>query len=174
MSEPDARHALRAYLENHWAGAGAGLSLARRLAERCPGPPWDERLARLADDVAEDDTALSELRRRLGLDTGWVSAGGLKRAAGEVGEHLSRLASVWPLANDTAADHVLEVEAMMAGVTDKRALWRSLQNIAPHGTLGGVDVSAMIARADAQLDTLRRYHRHASRSAFGGGYLVAQ
>ncbi|HJQ77505.1 MAG TPA: hypothetical protein VJ948_09625 [Acidimicrobiia bacterium] len=150
------------YLRDHWAGAGAGTDLARRLAGNNSRAPWADALDEVATRIEEDDLTLQEVRDRLG-----VGGGGLKRAIARIGERISRLKPNGRLVGYSRLSPVLEAEALIAGVSAKRLLWSTLAAVsAEHPTLAGYDFAGLEQRADEQLAVLRRFHREATLDAF--------
>jgi hypothetical protein len=55
------------YLNDHLAGATAGLELARRVAGSHRGPAADSALQHLAAEVAQDRAALEDIMDALGI-----------------------------------------------------------------------------------------------------------
>ncbi|HWB89693.1 MAG TPA: hypothetical protein VG872_10890 [Acidimicrobiia bacterium] len=153
---------LEIYLDDHWAGAGAGRSLARRLARNNAGTDWAWALEEVMGEIEEDDRTLETIRDRLG-----VTGGGVKRSLAQVGERVARLKLNGRLVTYSPLSKVLEVEALIAGVSAKRLLWTALGEIAANNpALAGFGFADLEQRADAQLATLRRFHRDAVTEAF--------
>lgn len=158
-----AHELLGVYLDDHWAGAGAGTALARSLRSHNEGTPWVDELRRLADDIEADERELARLRSALD-----VTGGGVKRAIARVGERVRLLKPNGALVGHSPLSRVVELEALMSGVAGKRQLWSSLEAILDDGekTVAGVDVARLRERADEQLDRLRQIHADAARIAF--------
>ena len=68
IGEHDPQELLGIYLDDHWAGAGAGTSLANRLASENEGTKWYGELRRIADEIEEDQRTLGGLREACGSD----------------------------------------------------------------------------------------------------------
>lgn len=150
------------YLRDHWAGAGAGEDLARRLADNNSRTHWADALDGVATRIAEDETTLGEVRDRLG-----ITGGGWKRSLAQMGERVSRLKLNGRLLGYSPLSRVVEAEALIAGVTAKRLLWTALGTISgDHAQLARYDFAGLEQRADEQLATLRKFHREAVVEAF--------
>ena len=150
------------YLDDHWAGAGGGANLARRLHQHNADTAWADRLAWVAAQVRDDDETLRRIRETLDQ-----SGGELKRSASKVGELLTRVQQ--NATSYTPLSRVLEIEAMIAGVAGKERLWSALR-VSMDGVppLEAFDFAALQASAHAQLDALRSFHDQAAAIAFQG------
>jgi hypothetical protein len=154
----DPKKMLSIYLDDHWAGAGAGLSLAKRLAAENEGTQWYAEIRRVADAIDEDQRTLGRLRE--------TYAGGgfsVKRMLAQGAERVGRLKLNGSLVGYTPLARVLELEALIAGVKSKRLLWRSLRRT---DVAQNVDLDYMESRAKEQIDTLISIHKEASAIAF--------
>jgi hypothetical protein len=137
------------YLNDHLAGATAGIELFRRAARAHATSPIGVELQQLAAEVEADRDALRDIMaslavpvRRYKLATAWAveKAARLKRN----GHVLSRS----PLSS------LIELEALRLGVQGKAAGWRTLRELA--------DTDARLDRKG--LDELQeRAHRQADR-----------
>jgi hypothetical protein len=149
---------LRIYLNDHLAGATAGLALARRTLRSNPDGELGDFLRRLVTEIAEDRAALEQVLRELGLPRNPA-----KVQAARVLELAGRLKLNGRLRGYSDLSRVLELEGLRVGIVGKRALWASL---AESGRTVSVDLAALIARADAQHDGVERHRRDAARRAF--------
>jgi hypothetical protein len=122
MSE-DAFELLATYLDDHRAGAAAGRSLSRRMAQENSDTGWAEKLAWLASEIEDDDHTLGELRAVLGVRGGLV-----KRALARVAVEAGRLKLNRRLFRYSPLSRLLEAEAMMAGVRAKKCLWSAMRH----------------------------------------------
>lgn len=162
------RQLLETYLDDHWAGAGAGTALADRVAHNNGASAWHDRLARLAHDVAEDEVTLSKVREHFGFHGGRA-----KRLFAQVGERAARAKPNGRLLTYSPLSRVLEAEALASGITAKRQLWVSLNEAG--GFLrepAPFDFGSLVERADAQLELVCAFHLDAAREAFGDPVLV--
>ena len=157
----DLDRALRVYLDDHRAGASAGLAVARRLADRYGDQPGYTALRRLAGEIEADRDHLSTIRDHLGVDSG-----GFKRSLALLGERLRRLKHLAPPRSRPTLSLVEELEELSAGVYAKQRLWASLAS-ARIPTPAGIDPAELIGRAADQLATLEGLHRQAASDAFG-------
>ncbi len=156
MSKP-----LHVYLDDHWAGAGGGSALARRLAEHNRSTRWASELDDIACDIEEDQRFLAEVRARHNAD-----GGDLKRSIAQVGERVRLLkTNKWGI-RYTTLSRLLEAEALIAGVAGKQRLWASLLQ-APDTSPGErVRIEEMHARAAEQIARLEPFHEWAAAEAF--------
>jgi hypothetical protein len=157
-SDHDPHELLSIYLDDHWAGAGAGMSLANRLATQNEGTPWYAELRRIADEIEQDQRTLGRLREACGSDGFSV-----KRLVAQAVERVGRLKLNGSLIGYSPLSRVLELEALIAGVKGKRLLWGSLRHTR---AARDIDLDLMESRAKQQLDTLVRIHDEAAAIAF--------
>jgi hypothetical protein len=69
---------------------------------------------------------------------------------------------------DPNLSRLLELETLIMGVKGKLSLWESLRaSVASGPALAGVDLDALVRRADDQLAALHDHHREAAALAFG-------
>ena len=154
---------LETYLNDHLAGATSGLDLARRLAEETEGTPAGAAMRQLADDIEADRTVLEDLVGRLGFEQHTV-----KQAAAWMAEKASRLRLDRVSAGSDALALLLSMETLSMGVDGKRNLWHSLQEIAVDvPLLAGLDLAALVERADSQHAVLENCRRDAAPTALG-------
>lgn len=162
MSNPDGDKLLPIYLNDHLAGATAGLELARRARSSNQGTELGTFLARLALEIEEDRETLERAMERLE-----VGKDRLKVAGGWIMEKLGRLKLNGQLTGYSPLSRVLELETLAMGVANKRAGWEALQDVAPSRTeLAGFDFASLVERAERQLEELESHHREAARIAF--------
>jgi hypothetical protein len=160
---PRRRQLLEIYLNGHWAGASAGVSLAERVAYNNTSSVWFEQLRWMADDVAADAATLAKVRARVGIRRGRA-----KRVAVRIGERLTRTKPGRRFFAASPLSRVLEAEAMIAGVSAKRQLWVSLGEESLYfGDDADFDFDDLARRADGQLEVLRGFHQDAAAIAFG-------
>ncbi len=149
---------LSTYLNDHLAGATAGLDLARRAAANNAGTEVGEVLERLATEIEEDRATLEGVMQRLD-----IGKDRLKIAAGWAFEKVGRLKLNGQLTGYSPLSRVVELDGLLAGVTAKKALWRALRQIADlEPRLDADELDRLIARADRQLRRLWDQHRAAS------------
>jgi hypothetical protein len=153
---------LEIYLDDHWAAAGAGVALVRRVARSNASTQWALRLESLADDIDADERVLTLVRSELGIDGGrW------KRRLVMAGEVVGRLKLNGRIVSYSPLSRVLEFEGIIAGVTAKRHLWVALSRaLGPQAEGSAVDFAEMERRARDQLTVLDALHMEAVAVAF--------
>ena len=150
---------LSVYLEDHLAGATAGLRLFRRTARTHRGTRRGPALTTLSQEVAEDRRAVLDLMRRTGVR---VRRGPLLLAV--LGEGASRLKpNRRALLRSPLSDH-LEVEMLSLAVRGKADLWRTLL-VLPLAHREQELAADMLARAEDQARRLADMHDGTARSA---------
>ena len=144
------RDYLKIYLEDHYAGATAGLELARRTAGANSGTPYGDALGRIALEIEEDRDSLRAIMTALG-----VAPDRFKVAGAWAGEKAGRLKLNGHLTGYSPQSRVVEFEGLVVGVTGKRCLWAALRHIAPQeARLDLEELDRLILRAERQLDEL--------------------
>ena len=116
------RDYLKIYLEDHYAGATAGLELARRTADANRGTPYGDVLEPIAREIEEDRDTLRAIMTTLG-----VGPDRFKVAAAWAGEKAGRLKLNGHLTSYSPQSRVIEIEGLVVGVTGKRCLWAALR-----------------------------------------------
>lgn len=142
---------LHIYLEDHLAGATAGSQRAVRLADAESASKDGAALAAFARDVAADVDALTAVIEALGVEPSRVKA-----VLASVAEKVGALKLNGRILERSPLSTVVELEAMQMAVRGKRSLWETLQTVLTQPT--PVDLEALIARADGQLDLLVGLH----------------
>jgi hypothetical protein len=144
------RDYLKIYLEDHYAGATAGLELARRAAGANSGTEYGDVLERIALEIEEDRDSLRAIMTTLG-----VGPDRFKVAGAWAGEKAGRLKLNGHLTGYSPQSRVIEFEGLVVGVTGKRSLWAALRHVAPQVPLLDIEqLDGLIARAERQLDEL--------------------
>ncbi|MFZ5850598.1 MAG: hypothetical protein ACOYY2_04290 [Actinomycetota bacterium] len=153
------------YLNDHLAGATAGVELARRAASARRRSPAGPPLERLAAEIAEDRAALVAIMQDLR-----VPIRHYKVYAGWVTEKLGRFKLNGQVVGRSPLSDLVELEALRLGVAGKAAGWQALRDLAaedPRLDQGQLD--GLLDRARAQADLLEGLRRDAVRRAFGAG-----
>ncbi|HEV2778462.1 MAG TPA: hypothetical protein VGX25_03595 [Actinophytocola sp.] len=152
------------YLNDHLAGAIVGTDLAKRLAAAERDRPGGQALARLADEIDEDQAALRDMMAALG-----VPVRRYKTVAAWAAEKLSRLKPNGRLLARSPLSAVLELEALRLGVEGKAAGWRTLRARAERDPRLDPDrLGELIDRAHRQIDELERLRVRTAAEVFGG------
>jgi hypothetical protein len=160
MTMPDVSAMLRTYLQDHHAGATAGLELARRAAGSNSDSEYGAELAALAEEIAADRDALERVMDQVG-----VKANPVKDAGAWTAEKLGRLKPNNSLLSYSPLSRVIEIEGLVIGVTGKQALWESLRASIGE-TLDGVDFVELSDRAADQRTRLEALRKRAAAEAF--------
>ncbi|MCX5232559.1 hypothetical protein ABZY16_07775 [Streptomyces sp. NPDC006553] len=138
------------YLNDHLAGAAAGVELFRRAARVHRGTALGPPLASIALEVTQDRESLRRIMAALDLP--------VKRhriALGRLAEKAGRLKLNGRVLSRSPLSDVLELEAMRLGVEGKACAWRSLEALA--GTDARIDVAHvrdLLRRAERQIQVL--------------------
>ncbi|NED95955.1 hypothetical protein G1H11_11605 [Phytoactinopolyspora alkaliphila] len=140
------------YLNDHLAGATAGVRLAYRIARSHQGPGDGQTLLRLADDISDDRAQLLSIMNALG-----ISVSRYKAQLAAALEWVGRVKLNGSLLTRSPLSSLDEIEALRLGVEGKRALWRSLREVAKvDDRLDADHLTELEERARAQIDTLER------------------
>jgi hypothetical protein len=115
------------YLNDHLAGATLGTGLASRVAGANRGSDDGATLARIAEEIAEDRSALMDIMAALG-----VPVRQYKVALAWVAEKAGRFKPNGRVLARSPLSNLEELEAMRLGVEGKSAGWRTLQIVAEH------------------------------------------
>jgi hypothetical protein len=142
------------YLNDHLALATAGRDLARRSAGANEGSELGDFLAGLAADIDADRELLVDVMARLA-----ISRDPIKLGAAWLGEKVGRLKLNGRLLEYSPLSRVIELEALIAGVNGKLALWRTLAAAAPtEPRIADIDFTQLVGRAEEQLEALEARH----------------
>ncbi len=151
ITTPIRHDLLGIYLNDHLAGATAGMGLARRMAAAAePGSARAALLGRLAAEITADRSALVSIMSALG-----IKVSGYKVFGAWAGQHAGRLKLNGHLVTRSPLSDLEESEVLRLGVTGKAAGWRTLRLLA--GTDHRIDAARLdelLARAARQEDEL--------------------
>ena len=153
---------LATYLNDHLAGALAGVELARRCARSNRGGPLGEALSKLARELDEDRHALQSIMRRLR-----IGGDPAKLAAAWTAEKMGRLKLNGRLIGYSPLSRLEELELLVLGVEGKLLLWQALAQT-EHPALSEVDLDGLIKRARSQRRRLQRHRLDAAMAALRG------
>jgi hypothetical protein len=153
---------LRIYLQDHLAGATAGLELARRTRGANEGTDYGEPLAQLADEIEADRGALEAILDDLGFGPDRA-----KNLGAWAAEKLGRLKLNGQLTGYSPLSRVIELEGLMAGINAKLSLWGILVDVASEEPRLDADhLRRLIERGEKQHRTVEELRTRASREAF--------
>ena len=152
------------YLQDHMAGAIAGVELARRVAGSNEATGYGRDLAEVCAEIEQDREVLSQVMDRFD-----VRANPVKQGSAWVGEKLGRLKLNGRLSGYSPLSRLIEIEGLVIGVSGKLELWRSLRAVGNSDRrLEGFDLKRLIARAESQRKRLQALHDRAARDALAG------
>jgi hypothetical protein len=145
------------YLNDHLAGATAGVELARRLkGSNEDDPEFGQVLAEVCAEIEADREALKTVMDRLG-----VGQSKLKPLAAVVGERVGRLKLNGRLWAYSPLSRLDELELLQIGIAGKRRLWRALEHTHARD-LPDFDSAAFAERATEQMRRLEALHLKAA------------
>jgi hypothetical protein len=153
---------LGTYLNDHLAGAAAGVELAEKLATANEGTPFGTAVAAVADEIKADRETLHGLMERLGIGRSPV-----KQATGWVFEKVTRLRLNRQLTGSDDLTRLLETETLSLGIEGKAAMWLALKDAGGlDAELGRADFDRLVFRARQQREALEPYRLEAAAGAF--------
>jgi hypothetical protein len=153
------RDLLDIYLRDHFAGATAGLDLAKRMSGTRRRP-----LSEIAAEIESDRQTLRDLMSSVDLRPSL-----LKTVIGWFGEKAARAKLNDRVFGRSRPSGLLELEVLIVGVSGKLQLWRALAEIASvDRRLELFDFAALGRRAEEQRRRLEEVHARAARKALGG------
>lgn len=148
---------LEIYLRNHEAAARAGYDLFRRTSANQRKKPYAAELTELTAEVREDLRALRRMMREVGVRPDVVLGTALR-----VGERIGRLKPNGHLLTRAPLSDLIEIEGLLNAVRAKWAGWQALAAARSDGWGDTIDLEALIARADSQIQRLATLHRAAA------------
>lgn len=132
------------YLEDHKAGAGAAISVLKKMKAGIHDESLSQLAANILSGVEEDKETLQNLAKRIGTGSNMM-----KEAAAWVGEKASRIKLGAGMSGDFGTFEALEFLAL--GIQGKLHLWYALEVVAvTDARLRYLDFKTLIARADEQ------------------------
>jgi hypothetical protein len=153
-----AQDPLGIYLNDHLAGATAGVELARRVAKAGQLPADQETVRQLAAEITEDRAALMQIMRTLG-----IPVRGYKVFAAWAGEKAGRLKPNGRIRTRSPLSSLEELEILRLGVEGKVAVWRTLRaHAGDDPRLEAAQLDELTARAGRQAEVLDDLHRRAA------------
>jgi hypothetical protein len=154
--------ALEIYLNDHLAGATMGCELAEQLRDGNKGSPLGDRMASLAEEIAEDRRTLVDLTERVG-----ATSNPIKQGTTWLAEKASRLKFSGVTSGNPELGTFLALETLSLGVEGKIALWRGLAAVADaEPALAAMNFDDLIERGQRQ-----RRQLEADRIAVGASVL---
>ncbi|GAB2994681.1 hypothetical protein LWP59_01245 [Amycolatopsis acidiphila] len=159
------RTLLGIYLNDHLAGAMAGVDLARRLARNEGEWAGNGKLERLAEEIEQDRATLLEIMAALGEPVRRV-----EMLAGWAAEKAARFKLNGRIVTRSPLSRLMEFEAMRLGVEGKVAGWRTLRaRAAVDPRLDAAKLDELITNGRSQITRLERLRARAAAELFGAG-----
>jgi hypothetical protein len=153
------------YLNDHLAGATAGVGRIRRLARSSRGSEAGAPLGAIAAEITEDRRILLGIMRSLG-----VPARRYKVLAGRLAEAAGRLKSNGRVVRRSPLSTLLELELMRVAVEGKTAGWQALRLLATtDARLDAGLLDDLLERARRQQHTLEEIRRRQIETVFRTG-----
>ena len=150
---------LTIYLNDHLAGATAGVELVRRAASENSGGEFGPVLRELSAEIQHDREELIAIITGLGYPVDRA-----KVALGWTAEKVGRLKPNGRLRGYSPLGRLLELEGLLAGVRAKQALWRALLRT---GKADATRLETLLERSEEQVGTVERMHHQAAELAIG-------
>ncbi|HYF11440.1 MAG TPA: hypothetical protein VEC09_03985 [Actinomycetota bacterium] len=149
-----ASDALGAYLNDHLAGAAAGIQLAERIAKGTS----DERLAALLERFVKEFREDHDVLERV-MEAHGITKDRAKQGIALAGEWFTRLKHVAPVLRSGSDTLVAleDIEVLSLGIEGRILLLRALQQIPSVTALGDVDLATLEERARRQRDELEPF-----------------
>lgn len=155
-----ADRALSIYLTDHFAGATAGVELARRTrSSNRDSSEFGEPLARVCAEIEADRETLRRVMERLDVGPGTV-----KPTAAWLAEKLGRLKLNGQLLGYSPLSRLIELEGLSIGIAGKSCLWRALK-VSLGAEWEGFDFDQLYERAERQRETVEELRRIAAAEA---------
>jgi hypothetical protein len=144
-----AQQPIHVYLNDHLAGATAGVELVKQAAERHDGD-LGEFFAQLADEIAGDHNTVTSLMDQMG-----AHASGAKEVLAKAGSVVSETKFSGESMDDPEFGTFLTLETLSIGVEGKLCMWKALKVVADdYPELSSTDIDTLIERAQSQRDSL--------------------
>lgn len=138
---------LGTYLNDHLAGATAGVNLAQMASEEHRGDEHGAFFGEIASEIKADYEKLERLLGELGIDRSAT-----KTAAAEIG---SKMMAPKFTGGDDQLNAFVTLETLSIGVEGKLCMWKALKLVEDsNATLGSFDLDGLLERARSQRDRL--------------------
>lgn len=161
MPTPAGNRYLAIYLEDHLAASTGAIELARRGAGQYRNTDLGAFCERLAAEIAEDHDELKRFAAAAGS-----GANPLKQLVAWGAEKAGRLKLNGHLLSSSPLSPVVELEVLSLGIHGKLLLWHTLEARYGDQAPGGLDLPALIERAQGQLAAVEEHRLAATAAAF--------
>jgi hypothetical protein len=156
---------LMGYLNDHLAGAAAGIQLAERCRDRDPGSELGLVLQALVIEIKQDREVLERVIRVLGGSPDRMKRG-VALGAERIGSLRMWLPMLGPGSEESA--RLEEVEVLSLGIEGKRLLWAALAQLSStDARLMGFPFPELKQKAKSQRDRLERFRLKLATEALG-------
>jgi hypothetical protein len=151
---------LAIYLNDHLAGATAGVELARRLRGSNRGDAeFGTPVAEVCVEIEADRATLEQVMERLGIGRSVI-----KPAGAWVAEKLGRLKLNGRLRGYSPLSRLVELEGLCIGINGKMRMWSALEHTLGN-ELNEFDFKQLAERAARQRSTVEELHLKAAERA---------
>ena len=158
-----AHEPLHVYLNDHLAGATAGVELVKEAAERHDGE-LGEFFTQLADEITGDFNTLTSL-----MDQMDAHASGAKEVLAKAGSVVSEAKFSGESMDDPTFGTFLTLETLSIGVEGKLCMWKALKTVEGDvPELASANIDTLIERAQSQRDKLESKRLELAGSALSG------
>ena len=152
---------LAIYLRDHHAAGVAGVRVAQRVASAVERDSGSDDLRRVASEIRQDLIVLEGIMRRLGVEPDRV-----KDTLSRIAERVGGLKLNGRLLRRSPLSDLLELEALVVGITGKQALWVTLREL-PSVNLEELD--QLVERAEDQKRVVESARVTAAKRSFRSG-----
>jgi hypothetical protein len=140
---------IHVYLNDHLAGATAGVDLVKQAAERHDGE-LGEFFAELADEISADNNTLTSL-----MDQMDAHASGAKEVLAKAGSEISEAKFSGESTDDPEFGTFITLETLSIGVEGKICMWKALKVVADdYPELSSTDIDKLLERGQSQRDRI--------------------
>ena len=156
---------LTGYLNDHLAGAAAGIQLAERCRDRDPESELGHVLHALLIEIQHDREVLERVIRVLGGSPNMI-----KRATALGAERVSSLRMSLPMIGPGSREsaRLEEIEVLSLGIEGKRLMWAALAQLSSTDErLSEFPFPDLKRRARSQRDRLERFRLRLATEALG-------
>ena len=140
--------ALETYLNDHFAGATAGVNLAKMAAEEHKGDEHGAFFGEISSEISADYEKLQGLMESLG-----VEESATKGALAEIGSKM--MAPKFTAGSDDELNAFVTIETLSIGVEGKVCMWKALKTVeSEYPAFKEYDIDELLARATSQREKI--------------------
>lgn len=150
---------LAIYLNDHYAGSVGAVELIKRGRKEHAGTELGDFLGELGPQIEADREALRQIMAAADAKPHWYKYGFAWLA-----EKVGRLKPNGRLREKSPLSPLVELEALLTGITGKEMLWRALQST-PGAPTAGHSLDDLIERAQTQRAAVEEHRRAIARVA---------